>query len=203
MVLAGIVLQVFSSCSTTGERYHIESAADAKAFVEKETEKHVYETKIKEVNFKLKHITNPQMALQQISDIETARQSQFDSLVKAYEGFLFFNLEIKIDDFNDEILNYKPGNGVDPYSERIDYYAFKMQKDITLVLNEKDTVPCILYHYERTYGVSPESDFMIGFKPLSLKNAVLVYDNRFLTTGTVKFALNEKELTDQPQIKIH
>jgi len=199
------MLWVLCSCQKTGTgTYDIASAADAKAFVDAESEKKSYETKIKDVNLELKYISGEQMALRDLGDVSQATQAAFDSIVKGYEGLLFFNLEVSIDGFSEELLHYKPDvmNAGD-FDKRVAYYAFDMQKDICIVQADKDTIPCTMYHYERNYGISPKNNFMLGFHASHLKDAVLVYDNKYLTTGPVKFALNEQELFTHPQIKIN
>jgi hypothetical protein len=191
------------SCQKQGGRsYEISSASDAKAFVEAEAEKHAYETKIKDVNLTLKYISNEQMALRDLDDLSKATQASFDSILKGYDSLLFFNLEVSIDHFNEELLHYKPEQGAS-FEERVAYYSFDMQKNICIVVAEKDTIPCTMYHYERNYGVSPKNTFMLGFEASHLKNAVLIYDNQFLTTGPVKFALRDQDLFTHPQIKIN
>lgn len=194
----------FNSCGKgKNDVYVISSGSDAKDFVEKEAEKNSYEKKIKEVNFKLKYISNDQMALQQINDLSQINQLQFDSIVRNYDSLLFFSLEIDIDNFSEELLKYKLDENVDAsYNERVDYYSFGMQKDINIVLSEKDTIPCVLYHYERNYGISPKNKFMIGFKTSKLKDAVFVYENKFLKTGTIKFEIKEQDILNHTRIKI-
>lgn len=196
---------VICACKQQGAGvYNVSSASDAKAFVEAESKKNSYETKIKEVNFILKHISNEQMALRDLGDISHASQATFDSILKGYDSLLFFNLEISIDNFTEEMIHYKLNASEEAaFDKRTAYYAFDMQKDISIVLADKDTIPCAMYHYERNYGVSPKNNFMLGFNVSQLKNAVLVYDNKYLTTGPVKFALNEQELFTHPQIKIN
>ncbi|MGZ5485735.1 MAG: hypothetical protein ACXWFB_07490, partial [Nitrososphaeraceae archaeon] len=113
------------------------------------------------------------------------------------------NLEIDIDNFNEELLHYKLDENAEvSFNQRVEYYSFKMQKDINIVIAEKDTVPCVLYHFERSYGVSPKNNFMLGFKLSKFKDAVLVYENPFLKTGTIKFALNAQEILHHTHIKI-
>lgn len=197
---------IMCSCKENGggHTYEVSSAADAKAFMDAESGKNTYETKIKDVNFKLKYISGEQMALRDLGDISNATQAAFDSIVKGYDSLLFFNLEVSVDGFSEELLHYKTDvmNAGD-FEKRVAYYAFDMQKDICIVLAGKDTIPCTMYHYERNYGVSPKNNFMLGFEASRLKDAVLVYDNNYLTTGPVKFALNGQDLFTHSQIKIH
>lgn len=187
------------------QSYALSSAADVKAFVADEEKKKHYETKIQEVNVKLRHISGEEMALREIGDLSKATQAMFDSAAKAYQGKLYFNLELSIDGFNEELMHYRPdpSGSEAAFEERVSYYSFGMQKDICIVVAEKDTIPCTMYHYERNYGVSPNNRFMLGFEASGLKNAVLVYDNPYLPTGPVKFALSEQDLSSHPQIKIN
>lgn len=199
-MLVGIIV----SCHKIGNNsYFIQSVDDINDFINEEKEKQTTSKKIKEVNYNLRYISNEQMALKDVTDISKISQTQFDSLVKNYDSLLFFNLEISIDNFTDDILKYNLGGDMETnYSRLVEYYSFKMQHDICLVQNEKDTIPCVLYHYERNYGISSKTNVMIGFKPKTLSNLVLVYDNKHLKTGTVKFQIEEKNSVNQPHIKI-
>ena len=199
-LLAGV------ACNKTGtQTYTIKSPDDINEFVQEQ--KHNtnlnYSKKINDINYTLNYISNEQMALKQINDLSSLNQVQFDSIVHNYDSLLFFNLEISIDNFNDDLLKYNLKGDVEfNYSQLVEYYSFKMQKDINLVQNNRDTIPCVLYHYERNYGISPKTTIMLGFKPVSLKNMVFVYENKHLNTGTIKFAIQEKEIVNHPHIKI-
>lgn len=198
-----LLIGLFSCHKTGSNSYSIQSAEDMNDFANEEKEKQTISKKIKEVNYNLQYISNEQMALKDVDDISKISQTQFDSLVKNYDSLLFFNLEISIDNFTDDILKYNLGGDMETnYSRLVEYYSFKMQNDICLVQNEKDTIPCVLYHYERNYGISPKTNVMIGFKPKTLSNLVLVYDNKHLKTGTVKFQIEEKNTVNHPHIKI-
>lgn len=204
-ILIIAMLIVVSSCGKHGALSHeISSQAEAKAFLENENEKNVYETKLKDVNFKLNYIPAEAMALRELGDLSQASQASFDTLVKGYEGLLFFDLEISIDHFNEEMIHYGlAANDEASFENRVSYYSFGMQKDICLVLGGKDTIPCTAYHYERNYGVSPQNHFMLGFRTSRVKDVVLVYHNQLLETGPVKFALKEQDLVYHPKIKIN
>lgn len=202
-ILIIAILFVISSCGKRGLSYEISSQAAAKAFLEDESEKNVYETKLKDVNFKLSYLPAEAMALRELGDLSQASQASFDTLVKSYEGLLFFDMEISIDHFNEEMIHYGPAaNNEASFENRVAYYSFGMQKDICLV-SGKDTIPCTAYHYERNYGISPQNHFMLGFRASRVKDVVLIYDNQLLATGPVKFALKEQDLLYHPKIKIN
>jgi hypothetical protein len=198
------ILFVACSCGKHGTpSYDISSQAEAKAFLGEEKEKGFYETKLKDINFKLSYIPAEAMALRELGDLSQATQASFDTLAKSYEGLLFFDMEISIDHFNEEMIHY--GVGVQDetsFENRVAYYSFGMQKDINLI-SGKDTITCTIYHYERNYGISPQNHFMLGFRASRVKDAVLVYDNQLLATGPVRFALKEQDLLYHPKIKIN
>lgn len=194
---------LLSGCGRGGERtYEVASSTDVQELLEAEKAHHSMEKKIKAVNFKLIYIPAEQFALREMGDMSAATQAGFDSLVKAYAGLSMFNLEIRVDGFNEELVHYQPGGRAVDFEKVTAYYAFGMQKDIYIVQSEKDTIPCTVYHYERNYGISPNNNFMLGFEAANLKEAVLVYDNDYLKTGPVKFALNALDQNKHPQIKI-
>lgn len=199
------MLFVLCSCGKPEPHsYHISSQDEAKAFLESESEKNFYETKLKDVNFKLNYIPSETMALRELGDLSQATQASFDTLVKSYQDLLFFDLEISIDHFNEEMIHYGPiSNDEASFENRVTYYSFGMQDDICLVMAGKDTIPCTAYHYERNYGVSPKNHFMLGFRASRVKDAVLVYHNQLLATGPVKFALKDQDLVYHPKIKIN
>ncbi len=198
------ILFVVCSCGKHGPlSYEISSPAEVKAFLENEKENGFYETKLKDVNFKLSYIPAEAMALREIGDLSQATQASFDSLAKSYEGLLFFDMEISIDHFTEEMIHYGiTANDEASFENRVAYYSFGMQKDINLI-SGKDTIPCTVYHYERNYGISPQNHFMLGFRASHVKDVVLVYDNQLLDTGPVKFALKEQDLVYHPKIKIN
>ncbi len=198
------ILFVACSCAKHGPlSYDISSQAEAQAFLGEEREKGVYGTKLKDVNFKLSYIPAEAMALRELGDLSQASQASFDTLVKGYEGLLFFDMEISIDHFSEEMIHYGVTENDDvSFENRVAYYSFGMQKDIRLIQG-MDTIPCTVYHYERNYGISPQNHFMLGFRASPAKDIVLVYDNQLLATGPVRFALKEQDLTYHPKITIN
>lgn len=198
-----ISISIFSCKKISENNYTINSKEDITNFIKENKKTNYYEKKINEVNYKLKYISIEEMALRNVNDIELLNQTRFDSILKDYDSLVFFNLEISIDDFYDDILKYKLDGDIEfNYSQLVEYYSFKMQKDIKLVQNEKDTIPCALYHYERNYGLSPKTNIMIGFKLKNTKNLTFVYENKHLRTSIIKIGIIEEDILNHPHIKI-
>ncbi|HKC68830.1 MAG TPA: hypothetical protein VKG26_11415 [Bacteroidia bacterium] len=113
----------------------------------------------------------------------------------------YYTLRIKIEDFPDEFLKFNMSNG-ETYDERVSYFSFEMQKDLQLVDGE-DTLPCRMFHFERTFNVEPFGNFLIAFenpnkeKP---KEKRFIYEDRNFGTGKVQFTIPEKNLIDLPHL---
>ena len=91
------------------------------------------------------------------------------------------------------------------YYERLDYFAFQMKKDLILV-DGTDTLGCSLYHFERTYNLTPFNNIVLGFaNPGYLKEAkdkTLIYKDNILDIGAVKLTIKASSLEDMPKLKL-
>ena len=85
---------------------------------------------------------------------------------------------------------------------RIQYFTSAIQNDFKLV-DGKDTLPCVLHHFERTYGLTPYTSFVLGFRN-SQKNEVtdkiFIYEDKILQTGTIKISIDAASLERIPQL---
>lgn len=92
---------------------------------------------------------------------------------------------------------------------RLQYFALEMQNDLQLI-EGKDTLPCLLFHYERTYGIDPRAAFVVGFdnkrenkqrKPVSDRR--FVFNDRILGTGPVQLTIGADRLQTLPTLALH
>lgn len=92
---------------------------------------------------------------------------------------------------------------MDEYHGRLEYYTSQVQHDIILVTGT-DTLPCVLHHFERTYRVSPHATLMLGFESTEADglDLTLIYDDRALGLGTVKFTISGSSIGRLPQLRI-
>lgn len=91
---------------------------------------------------------------------------------------------------------------MDEYHARLEYYTSHVQDDLMLV-SGTDTLPCILHHFERTYKIGPYSTLLIGFEGAEdvKSERTLIYDDRALGIGRVKFTITENSLKRLPGLK--
>jgi hypothetical protein len=121
--------------------------------------------------------------------------------IKELESVQYYDLKISLKDGQGELLKSKLGSA-DEYDKRVKYFAFGMQQDIQLV-DGTDTLPCIMYHFERAYDVAPYCTVLLGFENDKTKSGkqktVLVYDKTF-NKGLLKFTFKENRLQTLPKL---
>ena len=87
------------------------------------------------------------------------------------------------------------------YYARLEYFALQMEKDIQLI-DGQDTLPCLLFHFERTYGIDPRATFVLAFdaKKKSSGNKTLMYTDRAFGSGPVLLTINASDLAEIPEL---
>lgn len=115
-----------------------------------------------------------------------------DSLqAHAYEAQSVFLFKIRAAKYHDELLKYQI-QSVNEYYHRIEYFSFKFNNDVQLVLNKNDTFNCTNHHFERNYGLAPEIKILLNFQLpeeqlFQAKSVQLIYTDRVFGNGKVKF----------------
>jgi hypothetical protein len=89
------------------------------------------------------------------------------------------------------------------YQQRLYYFSFDFQKDISLMDGDK-MLPCGLFHFERSYSLSATRNFVLGFQGGGSEenDKTLVIDSEVLGLGTVKIKFDKDDLSEIPQLKI-
>lgn len=88
--------------------------------------------------------------------------------------------------------------------KRLGYLSFGMQKDIHLI-EEGDTLPCVVYHYEQSYDVKPERSFLVAFDQRvdsKDKTKTFILDSPVFGTGPMKIQIEASDLLNVPYLKI-
>ncbi len=123
-----------------------------------------------------------------------------DSLESKFRNLQYFIIKIGTNTGNREFLQQSV-SGKDEYYERIRYYTSMAQQDILLV-DDVDTLPCTLYHFERTYSVSPYNTLLLAFQSTGkAKNKKLIFNDQVLNTGKLIFTFNEDDINNVPKLK--
>ncbi len=125
-----------------------------------------------------------------------------DTLQKEdFEDLQYFDLRIKINDFTKEFIKYDL-ESPQQYRDRIDYCAFGMQHDIKLI-DGKDTLNCVLFHFERGFDVIPYGHFILGFenqKNIMVNTKTLMFNDRLFNNGIIKFSFAPELMVNEPAL---
>ena len=88
--------------------------------------------------------------------------------------------------------------------ERLYYLSFQMKENIRL-LQGQDTLAPVLYHFERSFDLSPHRTFVLAFeapKSEPSKDRTFILDSPILGTGPLKLKITAKDLTNIPDLKL-
>jgi hypothetical protein len=123
------------------------------------------------------------------------------SRMEKLQDFQYFTLRLSSKDKQLKIMDI--GNQTDQdYYNKVNYFSFGMQEDIYLV-EDKDTLECKLFHFERNYDLAPYIDFLLAFTgPRSgvIRDKELVFEDKYLGIGPVKFIIDKSTLSNLPHL---
>lgn len=127
------------------------------------------------------------------------KKDEIPERLKDLDGMQYFTLRIKSTESN-ELLSAEASRE-NEYYERLEYFMDNVQNDLWLV-EDKDTIPCALSHYERNYGLAPYNNFVIAFAKNNDKpnDKIFIYNDRILGTGKVMFKIKAEDINNIPTI---
>ena len=133
---------------------------------------------------------------------EILSSDEVNAVRKELDGLLYFNFSFRLK--NGESTLKKLASGAESkYGGLIRYISVHMQDDFKLVAGE-DTLNCVLYHFERNYGMLPFETVSIAFEALQDEETdlQLIYDDRIFNIGRQQFTIKEESLYNLPSLKL-
>jgi hypothetical protein len=124
---------------------------------------------------------------------------EYSNRKKEIDGLQYFDLRIKD---NSGLIEGETGSKQE-MNERLYYFSYEFENDLTLI-DGNDTLPCVLYHFERTYNLKNTRNFVIGFEKKNRKemeDKCLVIDSRALGLGIVKIKIDKEALENIPVLE--
>lgn len=196
-VLLCLLLTLFVYGCDQKKLYPLEYAA----WVEDESNGLVAKKQVGEYEFSLLYKPLEYIALTSEKNPEIKR----DTLVKRMQllGELQY-FTFRMSKSGKDVLSAGKSAGID--YQLLEHFTSHMQNDI-LLIDGTDTLSCLLFHYERNYGLSPFSNIVLGFeKPGQNKennfinDKTFIYDDKILGTGPVRFVIEGASINDIPQL---
>lgn len=158
---------------------------------------------IGDVYFNVSYVPSELMLINQLED--SANNINIQDVLNEKRKYAYFKVKIGCVNKSQDILR-KDVKSEEEYFQRIEYYSFKFQNDLKLIVAQ-DTFPCILSQFDRTYGLTPTIDIACMFeKKNSIENECSdfnfeFYDNYF-NCGIVKFVFDGNEICNLPNLKL-
>lgn len=125
-----------------------------------------------------------------------ASMEQLATFIKedSLDGMQYYDLKIGVKGNQIDILKFGAANE-QAYYQKLYYFSYEFAQDIYIMQNGKK-LPCKLFHFERSYDLSPMRTFILGFeKPAGKEQTrTLVIDSNLFGTGAVKILFEEKIL---------
>lgn len=122
--------------------------------------------------------------------------------IKKLKGHQYYTLRIR--SLKDDEFIKTGLSSENEYYSRLEYMVSFAQMDMKLV-EGKDTLPCVSYHFERNYGVSPVTNIVMAFEEIdtTFKNdKIFIYDDKILGVGKVALKFEAKDLKNIPTLNL-
>ncbi len=116
-----------------------------------------------------------------------------------YNGLQYYELTLRMDS-TDFIKNGSADK--ESYMSNLYYFTFAFQRDILLIYPGLDTLPVKLFHFERTYGVSPTKKFLLGFEDKNKGDRILKIDSPLLPTGVINLYFENKNIEKAKAVEL-
>ncbi len=157
--------------------------------------------KIENLEYKIHYKPHDYIALKSVLKNDL---TDFDKKKKQLGDLQYFTFQLKMLKGNDSPLKYQLTHE-NEYYDRIAYLSFGIQDDIILIENG-DTLNCVLAVFERNYNIAPTSTINLAFEPNTnnKKNSTkeFVFNDRMFNNGPIRIKINKKKIQNIPELKI-
>ncbi len=153
---------------------------------------------LKDYRYELQYRPSEMIVLQEQKET-IADKASFDERISEMNDLQYYNLQL----FGPNGKAVISQNNPEAYFGNLEYYSSYAQADISMV-QQGDTLPCALFHLERYYDLSPYNTLVLGFPKTENEHAerTLVFNDRALNMGPVKFNISSSELENIPNLQI-
>lgn len=183
------------------------SKAEYNSWISSEANPMLFRKKIGKTEYALRYLPADFLAMREAGKI--ADDSLVAEAKEHYEDMVYFQMKITIPGVSYEPLKHDLPAGAEKgaeYDRRVKYCSFGMQNDISLVSEKKDTIPCSIMLYERSFDVAPVCNFQLAFNRTEIDRVTgnlsfVFYDNLF-NQGIIKFTFRKEDLNKVPKLNV-
>lgn len=128
-------------------------------------------------------------------------KEEYKKRQKELDGAQYYHLKIGIQEQGKNIINHNLQDA-NQLQERLYYLSYKMDDDIQLI-DGRDTLRPMLFHFERSYDLAPYNSFVLAFdQRQQQKNTdkTFILDIPFLGTGPIKLLFSGNSINNLPKL---
>ena len=131
--------------------------------------------------------------------MEPNEKLKFQSFIQSLGSLEYYTLTLEHKEGLNLLKNYSDNN--EAYSKIFNYFSFKVQEDLFLV-SQADTLPCLIIHSERNYGLSPALKIHAAFqKPKDFSPREFIFYDKNFGAGKLKFLFQNNDPSTYPKLK--
>jgi hypothetical protein len=198
--LIALLATLWRSCAGTSSSL---PASAYIAWVEDEANGLLVTKTIGTYTFSFQHKPSAYVVLQEEKRTNFSSES-WDSLCAEVADMQYYTLRIGIEG-NKDLTRFGLGNDQEYYA-RQEYLATLMQGDIQLI-DGSDTLNCLMYHYERTYGIDPQASIVLAFdnkkSGAASRNKTLYFNDNHFGVGPVMLTISAQSLSQTPELTLN
>ncbi|WP_264536626.1 hypothetical protein [Flavobacterium sp. N1736] len=168
-------------------------------YIQNEDNGYHYKKTVADVDYVLQYRPTDLLVKQELGD--DINPDKVEKFRKHYSQYLYFNLSMSKN--NQELLN---GVAQDQakFGKMVNELAFGMEEKLHVYSPTKDTLALADFVYPRMYGMSNSTSIMVVYprdpKYMNQKYLNFVIEDLGLQTGDIKFKIDTKALTNEPQL---
>lgn len=183
-------------CLISCNKKQFDNDVELLAFINNESNGYFQNKLINGINFELLYRPTDLLVNQELNN-----QKDINKLREKYKRFIFFNLSISTND--KEILTAFPKNRME-YSALVDQLTFKMDRNIVMLNQHKDTIPLIDVVNPRLYGMGKKNTLLLIFNRADSKlideNLNLFIKDFGFNVGDIRFKIPIEKIKNEPTI---
>lgn len=175
-------------------------AVEYRAWVEDESNGLKVSKTVGDIVFTLQHCPVDYLILRESE--KTPSNEQLAARRKELDGAEYYHLRIGTKNHSD-IMQYGNSSGED-LIRRSDELNFAFQQKIFLMAGN-DTLPCAIYQFENSYGLSPDIVINLGFQTDPKTKGMsreLFIDEQLFGTGPLYLKINESAIKSTPLLHL-
>jgi hypothetical protein len=196
LLLAGLGL---NSCSPAS----FNDVAGYKAFI-KADEELVKQKELSKISYTISYVPNTMIALRDLDAGAAVSPDQFYSYLDKTKDRVYFNFTISDAEGSDRIRQEIESKK--KYSYDLSYFSQVMEKNVQLLIDDKDSLQGAFVHMEPVTGLQPAFRFFVSFDitqhPKIDKGFTFVLNDHLFGNGNIKFYYDQSSINDLPTLKL-